>query len=161
VALGLLSRRAYSAAEVAERLARRGFDGATIQKEVARLEGAGLIDDRALAEAVARDVARRGYGRTGVAASLRRRKVRPSESSVALGGFGDEREREALGAALKRAERRHGRWRELPEERRKVVRYLLARGFAVALIRDALSAAEGESGEQKQHLEPGDPPDLS
>jgi regulatory protein len=160
-ALRLLSRRAYSARELTERLTRRGFTAAAINAEIHRLDRSGLLNEAALAEAVVRDTVRRGFGRRGVAASLRRRMVGGEETSAALSGFGEEEEEKALRVALARSERRYPRWRELPEERRKVIRYLLARGFGAALVRDTLSAAEGESGEQEEGLERGDPQDVS
>ncbi|MGE5236465.1 MAG: regulatory protein RecX [Acidobacteriota bacterium] len=161
VALRLLSRRAYSARELTDRLLRRGFEPAVVRAEVARLEKVGLVDEEALARAVARDVIRRGYGRRGVAASLRRRGLGAEELSAAMATLGEAEERAALCAALARAARRSPHWRELPEERRKVVRYLLARGFGAALVRAVLSGGGGETGEQEECFEPGDPQDLS
>ena len=55
--LALLARRELSAAQVAERLRRRGFDDAEVDAAVARLRREGAVDDRRTAAAHARRLA--------------------------------------------------------------------------------------------------------
>ena len=139
VALRMLGRRALSRREVADRLARRGFDPAAVRAELHRLEAAGLLDDQAVAAAVVAGALRRGGGRLMAAAALRRRRVARDAADGALAAVGEEATRAALEQSLARAARRHPGFERLPEVRRKVVRYLLARGFGAAEIRAAIA----------------------
>lgn len=139
VALRMLGRRALTRRELAERLARRGFGPAIVRAEVQRLEAAGLLDDEAVAAAVVAGTLRRGAGRLMAAAALRRRRVARETADGALSSLDEEAVRAALEQALARAARRHPGFERLPEMRRKVVRYLLARGFGAAEIRAAVA----------------------
>jgi regulatory protein len=139
VALRMLGRRALSRRELADRLARRGFGPTEVRDEVRRLEAAGLLDDEAVAAAVVAGALRRGGGRRLAEAALRRRRVAREAADGALGAVGEEATRTALEQSLARAARRHPGFERLPEVRRKVVRYLLARGFGAAEIRAAIA----------------------
>jgi regulatory protein len=156
----MLGRRALSRAEVRERLERRGFEPTVVGAEVARLERAGLLDDVALARAECQSQLRVGRGRRALVAALRRRRVGRDAADLALSELDDEVEGVALAAAVATATRKHKWWRRLPEERRKVVRYLLARGFSLDQLRRALH----ENGRDEPHGEEtddaGDPPGL-
>ncbi|HLE61272.1 MAG TPA: regulatory protein RecX [Thermoanaerobaculaceae bacterium] len=160
VALRMLGGRALSRAEVTERLEYRGFQPSVVRAEVARLERAGLLDDAALARAVCQAQLRSGRGRRALTAALRRRRVAREAVALALSELDEEAEGTALAAAFATATRKHKWWRRLPEERRKVVRYLLARGFSLDQVRRALR----ENGRDEPHGEEtddaGDPPSL-
>ena len=160
VALRMLGRRALSRAEVRERLERRGFSSSVVGAEIARLERAGLLDEVALARAECRSQLRAGRGRRALVAALRRRHVARDAADLALSELDDEMEGGALAAAFATATRKHKWWKRLPEQRRKVVRYLLARGFLLDQIRRALH----ENGRDEPHGEEtddaGDPPGL-
>jgi regulatory protein len=138
-ALRMLGRRALSRRELAERLGRRGFPPTAIRAEVRRLEAAGLLDEQAVAAAVVAGTLRRGAGRRAAAAALLRRRVSREAADCALRALDSEEERAALTHALARAARRYPGFERLPEVRRKVVRYLLARGFGAGEIRTALA----------------------
>jgi regulatory protein len=150
VALDLLGRRAYSVRELVRKLEDRGFSPAVARAEAERLEAAGLLDDDALAQAVVAAELRRGKGRRAAAATLRRRGVRAGHREAAVGGVDPEDEAKALAVAAERACAAHPGWRRLHGERRKVIRYLLARGFGMAQILDRLAAREGEFGDQQR-----------
>jgi regulatory protein len=156
----MLGARALSRAEITERLEVRGFQPAVVQAELARLERAGLIDDFALARTVCQTQVRAGRGRRALTAALRRRGVAREAATVALSELDEESDGAALAAALAAANRKHRSWRRLPKERRKVVRYLLARGFSLDQVRRALH----ENGRDEPHGEEtddaGDPPSL-
>jgi len=139
VALRMLGRRALSRRELAERLARRGFAPAVIRAELHRLEAAGLLDELAVAASVVAGTLRRGAGRRMAAAALRRRRIAREAADGALRALDPQEERAALDQAVARAARRHPGFERLPEVRRKVIRYLLARGFGVGEIRAALA----------------------
>ena len=160
VALRMLARRAYSRREIADKLTRKGFPGPTIAAEIRRLERAGLLDEAELARAVRRAELRRGVGRRGVAAALRRRKLGEEPVAAALAGVSLDDEREALCVALDKALRRHAGSTELPEIRRKVIRYLLTRSFPAAEVIAAVGARLGESDDAEEAVELADPPDV-
>jgi len=146
-ALRALSRRALSRREVAERLERKGFGAAAVRAEVARLAAAGLLDDAELARAVARAQLADGRGRRAVELTLRRRGVGRETAGEALAGIAEEDESGALAHALARAARKYPGFRRLPIQRRKVIRYLLARGFGVAAVGRALASGAGEDAD--------------
>jgi regulatory protein len=76
-ALRLLTSRARTRAELRQRLEERGFDAAAVAETLDRLERVGLVDDEALAEAVAEGRAERGLDAPAIAAELRDRGVDP------------------------------------------------------------------------------------
>ncbi len=159
-ALRSLARRALSCAEMAERLGRRGFGVDEIRGEVQRLRRAGLLDDGALARTLVEGLVRQGYGRRAMFGRLRRRRLSRIVVEAALAAVPDEAADEALRRAMARAARRYPDWRALPQSRRKMVRYLLARGFPVSAVRDAMAAHDGDDAHAPDTLEPGDPQDL-
>jgi regulatory protein len=156
----MLARRPLTVAEVAERLARRDFAGAAVREEVRRLERAGLLDDLAVARAVCRAQLRAGRGRRAIAAALRRRKLARETAARALEELPGNESAEALAASFARAAARHPFWRRLPDERRKVVRYLLARGFGFDDVRRALREEGREEPHGSTTDDTGDPPGL-
>ena len=146
-ALRALARRALSRREIAQRLERKGFAPSAIRAEVARLAAAGLLDDAGLAKAVTRSQLGEGRGRRAVAAILRRRGVDGETAGAALAGIEDADESDALAHALAKAARKYPGFRRLPQARRKVIRYLLARGFGVAALGRALASDAGEDAD--------------
>jgi regulatory protein len=161
VALRMLAARALSRAEIAERLAGRGFDETVVRGEVARLERSGLLDELSLARAVCQARLRAGRGRRAVIAALRRRQVAREAAEVALGEIGDEEQQTALAAAFATITAKRKWWRRLPAERRKVVRYLLARGFSLDDVRRAMHGNGGEEPHGEETDNAGDPSGLS
>lgn len=159
-ALRMLARRALSAAELAERLQRKGYEKVQVRAELRRLIAAGLLREAALARALCSAQLARGHGRRALAVTLRRRKVDRDAAAGALAGVDEEAERSALARALAKATRRHPRWRVLPDERRKVLRYLLTRGFAVSEARRALREHGEHEHDAGQTNFAGDPPEL-
>ncbi len=133
-ALRLLTGRALSERELAERLERRGFAASAVALEVARLRQAGLLDDLAVARSTCAKLLRRGYGRRRLAAAVARRGVTSSAARQALAEVSGEDEQEAFERALKRVLDRPRGGQTLPPERAKVIRYLLARGFPAWLV---------------------------
>ena len=160
VALRMLSRRAHSRRELEEKLARKGFLPQVVAAELRRLERVGLLDEAELARAVGRAQLRRGSSRRGLAAELRRRLLDEEHAAAALAEVGENEQREALFVALGRALRRHGLGGDLPGTRRKVIRYLLARGFPAAEVFQAVAARVGENEDAEEAVELADPPDV-
>jgi regulatory protein len=157
-ALRLLARRAYSRRELKERLESRGYPAADVRTELERLTEVGLLNDEQLAGSVAASQLGRGRGKRAVAVELRRRGLPRTTREAALEGLGEADQAAALERAVDQATARHPGWRELLPARRKVIRYLLARGFDLGVVLDAL-AARAEAA-PKEH-DAGDPDDCS
>jgi len=151
----MLGRRALSPAEVSDRLERRGFAPSVVRVEVARLERAGLVDELTLARSVCQAQIRAGRGRRAMVGALRRRLVARDVAAQALDEVMEGDESAALAAAFARVAARHRFWRRLPEERGKVIRYLLARGFSLDQVRRALQESRYEEDPGAE----GDPPE--
>ncbi len=157
----MLARRALSHAEMAERLARRGGGAPAVAAEIARLDRAGLLDEITLARGVCRAQLRAGRGRRAVIAALKRRKVAKDAADAALAEVAaGEDETAALAAAFAKVTAKHRFWRRLPGERRKVVRYLLARGFSLEAVNRALRENGRDEPHADQTDDAGDPLDL-
>ena len=77
-ALRLLTTRARTRTELRARLEQRGFEAAAVAETLERLERVGLVDDAALAAAVAEGRAERGLDAPAIAAELRDRGVDPA-----------------------------------------------------------------------------------
>lgn len=161
VALRMLGRRALSKRELDERLRRRGFAEAIVKRELERLQSAGLIDDGVLAEAVSAGTLARGRGRRGLAAELRRRRIGREVAERALGAITEEQTEAALAAAFERACHKYPEWCALGNERRKMVRYLLARGFGLEQVRRVLAASQQGEGSRAEAVQQADPQDVS
>jgi SOS response regulatory protein OraA/RecX len=157
----MLARRALSHAEIAEKLGRRGGEVQAVAAEIARLERAGLLDEIALARFVCQAQLRAGRGRRAIIAALKRRKVAKDAADAALADLtAGEAEGAALAAAFAKVAAKHRFWRRLPNERRKVVRYLLARGFSLEAVNRALRENGRDEPHADQADDAGDPPDL-
>jgi regulatory protein len=156
----MLARRALSVAEISERLELRAFPVSSVRDEVRRLERAGLLDDVGVARSVCRAQLRAGRGRRAMVAALRRRKLGRDTATEAIEEVLEGDEAAALAAAFARVTAKHRFWRRLPEERRKVLRYLLARGFGLDEVRRAMRENGREDPHGSGKDDQGDPPGL-
>jgi regulatory protein len=129
----LLSRRAWSQAELTARLRRRGAPPDVASDVVADLVARGYVDDAGYARHWVTTRAARGYGATRLRAELRARGVAPSVIDAAIGsleaGASLERAREAARRRLPALQR--GRPERLPSRLRD---YLLRRGFSGSVV---------------------------
>jgi regulatory protein len=137
--LALLAGRELSEAQVRQRLERRAYDVEEIDRAILKLKSEGAIDDRRVAEAIARtliSVKKRGrlrvvqaIGRAGVDRATARRAVEDT--------FGDLDPEALIDASLGR--RLHGRTSVGDEaELARLYRYLAGQGFDPDQIRKAL-----------------------
>jgi regulatory protein len=159
-ALRMLARRALSIGELTERLERKGFPAAAVARELRALERVGLVDDEKLAAALCEGALRRGHGRRAVYATLRRRRLPRATAETMAATLDEEALQDALRVSLRRAVGKYPGWRRLPGERRKVIRYLLTRGFTASSVRDVLAAHDGDEPYAEDDFQPGDPQDL-
>ncbi len=123
-ALRLVERRLRTAADVRARLVRRGFLVETVDGEVRRLARVGLVDDAAVAAALARE--RSGPapgGRLRLRADLRRLRVSELEAQAVLAAFDED-------AALEQAVAEFRRRLADRANAERCLRYLLQRGFS-------------------------------
>lgn len=126
----LLAARDHSSLELRRKLARRGFDEATIDAAIVELTTHGLIDDRRFATDYAEHRIRKGFGPLRIRAELRERGI--ADAAIAEVVFeDDDRWRECLDqVALTKFGGR-------PADRRAMARqarFLEQRGFPPSLI---------------------------
>ncbi len=154
-AIGLLARRDLSEGEVRVKLLAREFGEPEVEETISRLRERRYLDDRSLAEAVARTQARtRHQGPLKVRAHLRRRRIPEALAlEVVRAEFPAGAESERAVSALRRlrpapaASRDGGRDSgATPAERRKeagrLFRRLVARGYSGEAARHAVLSNE-------------------
>lgn len=133
--LALLAMREHSRAELAAKLAQRGYEQAEIEPALADLLDDGYLNDERAAHAKVRSGVRRGHGPGRIRADLREAGL----GSGALAGADDETPIDWCAQARAVADKRFG-----PEpaadyaEWAKRARFLQARGFDSDTIRRAL-----------------------
>ena len=139
--LKLLARRELSEAQVRQRLARKGHDGAAIDDAVARLRQERAIDDARVAGAIARtEISLRRRGKLRVRRQIEQAGIAGATAQRALDEvFGSIDDDALLDASL--ARRLHGRDHiEDDAEVRRLYRYLIGQGFEADRVIKALKA---------------------
>lgn len=132
-ALRVLSAADRSAHELRIRLEARGETAATIETTLTRLHRAGFLDDARVAANAAQVAVRRGHGSERVRAQLTARGIAATLIERAITAFDDETH--LARAALTK------RYRSAPRtapERAKAARFLLQRGFPIAIVESVL-----------------------
>jgi regulatory protein len=141
VSLHALTKRGMSRREIERTLRSRELDEETIEAEIERLEGSGLIDDMALAQNLVGTLQeRKGYGRQAIAAELTRRLLAPAaiEYALELIDTSDELAR-AHEVAAKRASQLRSYDRETAV--RRLTGYMMRRGYSGSTLRAAVDHA--------------------
>ncbi|HWR98202.1 MAG TPA: RecX family transcriptional regulator [Candidatus Methanoperedens sp.] len=138
-ALALLTGRALTTGELAERLRRRGHDPDAIAAACRRAAGYGYLDDRRTAAAWAETAAHvRGAGPRRVRAGLARRLLpRELVEEVAAAVFAEGEEARLARETLARWERTRGAAGD-DDRRRAAFAHLRRRGFSASAARTAL-----------------------
>jgi regulatory protein len=140
-ALGLLGHRARSRAELSSRLLRAGYPEEEVAAALDDLEAVGLVDDERFArELAAHELRSRGSGRRLALASLRRAGVKGevAERIVEEAAPADE---EARAEEVARARLRRFRGLDEVTAYRRLLSYLLRRGYDGAVARAAAQRA--------------------
>lgn len=143
--MNALTRRGMSRRELERVLLARDLDDDTVAAELDRLQGVGLVDDRALAhDLVSRLRGRKGLGRTAVAAELSRRLLPSDAITEALDTIESEDE---LDTARELAVKRAGQLRSLDRAtaERRLSGFLQRRGYSGDVLRTAVSEALRDS----------------
>lgn len=146
VCLRLLTVRARTRAELAERLTKRGYPDDVIETVLGRLADVGLIDDEDFAEQWVRSRQRNaGKGKRALAAELRTKGVDDEVIASALSGIDAGVERVRAEQLVERRLRRETLGDgDDAKVMRRLVGMLARRGYsqsmAVAVVNDALAA---------------------
>ena len=146
ISMSALTRKGMSSWEMADRLRSKDLDADTVATEVARLERVGLLDDLDLAQNLIRTLQdRKGLGRSGITAELRRRHVDPDAIEQALAELdGDDETTRATEIAIKRAPQL--RSLDSTTAKRRLSAFLMRKGYSGAAISAAVAAALEPSG---------------
>ena len=151
-ALRLLERQRRTRADLARRLADRGFAATTVERVLDRLAAVGLVDDVEYARAfMAGRRARRAAGARRIEQELRARGVGPEDIAAAAARLDAEQggldETAAARRVIAQAERRL-RGLEPRVRRQRLYALLARRGFDGDVIRRALDLPE-EAGPEE------------
>jgi regulatory protein len=129
-ALRMLARRELSEAQVRQRLARRSHDADQIDEAVARLKQEGAIDDRRVADAIARsETSLRKRGRLRVKRKIESAGISSSVAKHATDETFDGLDADALLEAALAKRLRYGKAVEDDREFSRLYRYLVGQGF--------------------------------
>ena len=138
-----LGRKGVSESELRTTLTKHDVDPDVIEYEIGRLTRVGLLDDVALAtDLVDRLHARKGLGRQGVVAELRRRGIDQAAIDAALDAAADDEDDEfvrAVELAAKRAGQLRGLDRATAE--RRLSGFLMRKGYNGGVVRIAVERA--------------------
>jgi len=138
--LKLLSYRARSRKEMAEKLERKGFESGQIEDVIKLLETAGLINDRALAADLLRySVERKSLGKKGIRLFLARRGIERELIDKVMSAHSPESEESS---ALEFAERRLKTLKNYPPEvvKRRLWGMLQRRGFSSEVVNKTINS---------------------
>ena len=143
VAITLLSRREYTAHEIATKLVQRGCAVGDAASVIAALVAEGLVDDRRAAAAHVRTADRiKGRGRHRIERELLARGVEKHLVRELLGDLTPQAEREAIRRVLARKRMPP---RLDPAARRRLFQHLLRRGFSSDAIQSVLRGDGSEA----------------
>ena len=135
-ALALLGRRDYTTAELRDKLHDKGYDPAAIDAALDDLRERRFVDDQRVAAAHVRTAAAiKGRGRVRIARELAARGLDRDLIDATIAELDPGEESGAIRKILQRK-----RWPAKPtiQERQKMFRHLLARGFTTDAIGKAL-----------------------
>jgi regulatory protein len=128
-ALRMLARRELSEKQVRQRLARKEFDPTEIDDAIAQLLGDRSLDDRRVAEAIARsETSVRKRGKLRVKRKIESAGIRPTIAKQAVDEVFNALDADALLEAALAKRRRHGKPVD-DREFSRLYRYLIGQGF--------------------------------
>jgi regulatory protein len=139
IAIGLLARREYSCAELAQRLKKKAFDDAAIDECLDTLVEQGLQSDARFAASFVRTRILRGQGVIRIKGELRQRGVDQETLNAAFEAVEEAEGTDWFELARETLARRYTSPGETPKERARRERFLASRGFDFEQIRYALS----------------------
>ncbi|MGG7305561.1 regulatory protein RecX [Curtobacterium sp. AB451] len=138
-----LGRKGVSESELRTMLTKNDLDPDVVEFEIQRLTRVGLVDDVALAtDLVDRLHDRKGLGRQGVVAELRRRGIDQAAIDAALEAAADDEDDEFV-RAIELAQKRAGQLRGLDRAtaERRLSGFLMRKGYNGGVVRIAVERA--------------------
>ena len=138
-----LGRKGVSESELRTMLTKNDLDPSVVEHEIERLTRVGLLDDVALAtDLVDRLHDRKGLGRQGVVAELRRRGIDQTAIDAALDAAADDEDDEFV-RAIELAQKRAGQLRGLDRAtaERRLSGFLMRKGYNGGVVRIAVERA--------------------
>lgn len=138
-----LGRKGVSESELRTMLTKNDLDADVVESEIERLTRVGLLDDVALAtDLVDRLHDRKGLGRQGVVAELRRRGIDQAAIDAALDAAADDEDDEFV-RAIELAQKRAGQLRGLDRAtaERRLSGFLMRKGYNGGVVRIAVERA--------------------
>jgi regulatory protein len=145
VSMHALARRGMSSREMHDYLIGRDFDQGAVDDEIERLESVGLLDDVALGETLVRTLReRKGLGRSGVTAELRRRNLDQTAIEIALAELDDDELERATEIAHKRASQL--RSYDAETAKRRLGAFLMRKGYSGSVVSTAVQRALSPAG---------------
>jgi len=140
VSMHALARRGMSSHEMRDYLIGREFEAAEVDGEIDRLESVALLDDVALAETLVRTLRdRKGLGKSGLTAELRRRRLDALAIEIALGAQDDDELERATEIAHKRAAQL--RSYDAETAKRRLGAFLQRKGYSGSVVSTAVQRA--------------------
>lgn len=140
----LLARREHSRSELAAKLMARGVGSEVAERVLAELSAGALQSDERFAEDYARARIERGYGPEQILAGLRERGI---DEAILLHHV-DSRDPAWIERLAETRRRRFGDVLPMDRgQRARQCRFLVRRGFPVALVRRLLGPLAGDSGD--------------
>jgi regulatory protein len=135
-ALDLLARRDHGEEELRRKLRRRGFAEGEIDETLGRLREKGYVDDRRYAATFADSAARSGKAvGERLVQELRRRGIpREIAAEAAAGAAGNHDGGMLLRELIRRRFSGYDHGSAEPREKRRVIGYLLRRGFDFSVV---------------------------
>ncbi len=135
-ALRILSRRDYPRAEFISKLTSAEFDKADVEVAADWCHAQGFLNETRFAESTSRRLGAK-YGAQRVAHTLRQKGVAEEQVSALMSTLKDSEQERASALWT----RKFGRIAESADEKSKQIRYLQARGFSFAIIKQVFAAA--------------------
>lgn len=136
-AVRILANRDHSKFELVQKLQQRGFTNTVIDAVIARCEHFGYIDDTRTARTYILQLKRRCFGRRYIRLALKKKRLGGAAIEKILAeNYPAKDECEHAGRLLEK--KRHTFAREADPKKRshKIYRFMYARGFSPAVIRD-------------------------
>ncbi len=141
-ALGLLDRRAYSCGDLTERLVSRGHDRNLVELVIGRLVDCGLLDDEALARAMAEDAVRKKPAAAAlIEQKLHARRIPPDIAARVAAEVLDGVDPVEAATRLARDMLGASRGKTVQANLRRIGAGLSRRGFDADIIGEALERA--------------------
>ncbi len=134
-ALDFLNRKALSRRQLAEKLRAAGYPSPEIRAAVERAERLNLVNDALLAQDYARTIAAGGVGRYRIRQKLRTKLFDAATVTEAVATT-EEGEKEQAEKAFDYKLRMLSRESDWRKKREKMFRYLVGRGFPVAVVKE-------------------------